>query len=137
MFRRAVISAALIGCTVLPVLSQAQPAPSGETPPPIKRTVLQKFDVPAAGYETIVGVAEIAPGVSIGRHTHFGIESGYLLEGEAILIVAGQPDKPLKPGDSYQIGPGAAHDARSGPNGAKVLATYVVEKGKPFATPAP
>jgi quercetin dioxygenase-like cupin family protein len=136
MLRRALISAALIGFMVLPVSGQGQPAPAGETPPPIKRTVLQKFDVPGAGYETIVGVAEIAPGVSIGRHTHVGIESGYLLEGAATLIVAGQSDKPLKPGDSYQIAPGAAHDARSGPNGAKVLATYVVEKGKPFATPA-
>jgi hypothetical protein len=28
------------------------------------------------------------------------------------------------------------HDGRSGPKGAKVIATYVVEKGKPLASPA-
>jgi hypothetical protein len=29
------------------------------------------------------------------------------------------------------------HDAKAGSAGAKVLASYVVEKGKPLATPAP
>ncbi len=41
------------------------------------------------------------------------------------------------PGDSYLVPAGAVHDGKSGPNGAKVIATYVVEKGKPLATPAP
>ena len=45
-------------------------------PPPIKRTILQKFDVPTANYETITGVAELSPSVNIGRHTHFGPETG-------------------------------------------------------------
>lgn len=43
----------------------------------------------------------------------------------------------MKTGDSYQIPPGAVHDAKTGPQGAKVIATYVVEKGKPLASPAP
>jgi hypothetical protein len=29
------------------------------------------------------------------------------------------------------------HDAKARPAGAKVIVTYVVEKGKPLATPAP
>lgn len=107
-----------------------------QSAPPIKRIPLQKFDVPGAGYETVVGIAEIAPNVDIGRHSHFGIESGYVLEGEGILVVEVQPDRPLKAGDSYQIPAGAIHTAKSGPKGTKVLAVYVVEKGKPLATPA-
>ncbi|MGE0751070.1 MAG: cupin domain-containing protein [Variibacter sp.] len=110
---------------------------TAQSAPPIKRTPLQKFDVPGTNYETIIGIAEIAPNVMIGRHTHPGVESGYVLEGEAVLIVAGQPDRTIKAGDSYQIGAGAPHDAKSGAQGAKVIATYVVEKGKPLATPAP
>jgi len=98
---------------------------------------LQKFDVPGANYETVIGIAEIMPNVNIGRHTHPGPESGYMLEGEMVLMVAGQPDKTIKQGDSYQIPPGAVHDAKTGPAGAKVIATYVVEKGKPLASPAP
>lgn len=103
---------------------------------PIKRTPLQKFDVPGTNFETVIGTAEIAANVSIGRHTHPGPESGYVLDGEFTLIVEGKPEKALKVGDSYQVPSGAIHDARSGSAGAKVIATYVVEKGKPLATPA-
>ena len=47
---------------------------------------------------------EIEPGVTIGRHTHPGIESAYILEG--------------------------------GDKKTRVVSTYVVEKGKPLASPA-
>lgn len=107
-----------------------------QAPAPIKRTPLQKFDVPGTNYETVIGLAEIVPNVNIGKHTHAGPESGYLLEGEMTLLVDGQPPKPLKAGESYIVPPGAPHDAKTGPAGAKVIATYVVEKGKPLASPA-
>jgi quercetin dioxygenase-like cupin family protein len=102
----------------------------------IKRTPLQKFDVPGTSYETVIGIAEIVPNVLIGRHTHPGPESGYLLDGDMTLLIEGQPPLELKAGQSYKIPPGAIHDAKSGPKGTKVIATYVVEKGKPLATPA-
>ena len=103
----------------------------------IKRTPLQKFDVPGTNYETVIGMAEILPNVLIGKHTHPGPESGFLLEGDLTLLVDGQPPLVVKTGESYKVPPGAAHDAKSGEKGAKVLATYVVEKGKPLASPAP
>jgi quercetin dioxygenase-like cupin family protein len=119
-------------------LASAQQVPAATSQSTaIKRTPLQKFDVPGSSYETVIGMAEIVPNVNIGRHTHPGLESGYVLEGDMVLIVQGQPDKALHTGESYQIPSGAVHDARSGPKGAKVIATYVVEKGKPLATPAP
>ena len=107
------------------------------TPAPIKRTILRKVDVPGAKYEKITGIAEIMPDVNIGRHTHFGPETGYVMEGELVLLVDGKPPQTVKTGESYQVPPTAVHDARSGDKGAKVLAVYVVEKGKPLATPAP
>src|SRR4029079_7925463 len=100
------------------------------------RIPLQKFDVPGTNYETVIGIAEIVPNVLIGRHTHPGTESGYTIDGEFTLLVDGQPPLELKAGQSYKIAPGAVHDAKSGPKGAKVIATYVVEKGKPLASPA-
>ena len=120
-------------------------APNAQQPPPpavnqgagnIKRIPLQKFDVPGTNMETVIGIAEIVPNVKIGRHTHPGPESGYVLEGDMVLLIDGQPPKPIKAGESYQIPPGAIHDGESGPKGAKVIATYVIEKGKPLATPA-
>lgn len=131
-------------CTALAVSGLAiaahaqQPAPPAATQgaSTIKRTPLQKFDVPGTNYETIIGLAEITGNSMIGAHTHSGMESGYLLEGEMVLMIAGQPDRPMKAGDSYQIPVGVVHDGKSGAAGAKVIATYVVEKGKPFAVPA-
>ena len=103
----------------------------------IKRTPLQKVEFPD-GYNTVSGIAEIPAGGSAGRHTHPGIETGYLLEGEADLLVDGKPDQHLKAGDSYSIPAGVVHDAKvHGDKAAKVLAVYVVDKTKPLATPAP
>jgi quercetin dioxygenase-like cupin family protein len=113
-------------------LEAQQPAPS-----PIKRIPLQKFDVPAGSYEAITAIAEISPSVNIGRHTHPGLESGYVVDGDLTLLVEGKPPLVLHAGDSYQIPAGAIHDARSGDKMTKLAVVYVVEKGKPLATPAP
>jgi quercetin dioxygenase-like cupin family protein len=103
----------------------------------IKRTPLQKIEFPE-GYVTVTGIAEIPPGGTAGRHTHPGIETGYLLEGEADLIIEGKPDQHLKAGDSYAIPAGVVHDARvHGDKPLKVLGVYVVDKTKPMASPAP
>jgi len=103
--------------------------------PPIKRIPLQRFDVPGTLFETVIGIAEIAPSVAIGRHTHPGPESGFVMAGSFELLIDGQAPRLLQAGDSYQVPPGTVHDARSGPEGAKVIATYVVQKGQPLATP--
>jgi len=117
--------------------SAQQPPAMTQQTANIKRTPLQKFDVPGTNFETVIGIAEIVPNVNIGRHTHPGPESGFMLDGEMVLMVEGQPEKTVRTGESYQVPPGAVHDAKTGPKGAKVIATYVVEKGKPLASPAP
>jgi quercetin dioxygenase-like cupin family protein len=103
----------------------------------IKRTPLGTLDFPP-GYQTVKGYAEIAKGTCSGRHTHPGIETSYLLEGELILKVDGQPDKHVKAGDPVEIPAGIVHDgcATAG-SAAKVLTVHVVEKGKPLGSPAP
>ena len=50
----------------------------------IKRTPLQKFDFPP-GYTTVTAIAEVPAGGAAGRHTHPGMETGYVLEGELEL----------------------------------------------------
>jgi quercetin dioxygenase-like cupin family protein len=133
MIVRIMFSAAVAIMAMTSIAAAQQPTP----PQTIKRTLLQKFDVPGANYETVMGLAEIMPNSNIGRHTHPGIEGGYLVEGELVIMVEGQPPKTYKAGESWQLPPGAVHDAKAGAAGAKVLASYVVEKGKPLATPAP
>ena len=134
--------ARVLACAVITLLFVGAGATQSQLPTAatqtsnIKRTPLQKFDVPGTQYETIIGIAEIGPNTLIGRHTHPGPESGYMLEGEMVLMIDGQPDRTVKAGESYQVPPGAVHDGKSGPKGAKVIATYVIEKGKPLASPA-
>lgn len=109
-----------------------------QTPPAgIKRTPLQKIEFPE-GYNTVTGIAEVPPGGSAGRHTHPGIETGYVLEGEAELIIDGKEPLRLKAGDSYSIPAGVVHDAKThGDKSLKVLGIYIVDKTKPLASPAP
>ncbi len=113
-------------------LSQQPPAAQ---PVGIKRTILQRVEIPGTSYETVLGVAEISAGVNAGRHTHPGPETGTVTEGEMVLIVEGQPDKTLKVGESYQIPTGVVHDVRTA-SGVKVVAAYMIPKGAPLAAPA-
>jgi quercetin dioxygenase-like cupin family protein len=105
--------------------------------PGIKRTLLQRGDL-TSDREVILGQAEVAPGASAGRHTHFGVETGYVVEGSSSLEIEGETPRLLRAGDSYFIPAGKVHDVKTvGDAPVKVIATYVVEKGKPLATPAP
>jgi quercetin dioxygenase-like cupin family protein len=106
-----------------PVAAQQNlPAMTNQTQS-IKRIPLQRFDVPGAAYETVIGIAEIAPNVAIGPHTHPGPESDYVIEGGFELLIDGEPPRLLKAGESYKVPPRAVHDAKSGSEGAKVIAT--------------
>lgn len=118
-----------LGLTAAPALADS--APAG-----IKRTPLQSIDFPE-GYKTVTGLAEVAPSHESGLHTHPGIETGYMLEGEVVMSVEGQPDRTLKVGDSYVIPPGAAHNVRSvGSVPAKALSVFVIDRSQPLAGPA-
>ena len=102
----------------------------------IKRTLLLKQDLSVEGREVVMGTAELAPGASAGKHTHPGEEVGYVLEGNSVLEVDGKPPLHLKPGDTYAIAAGVPHDAKNeGSANAKLMAVWIVEKGKPLATP--
>jgi quercetin dioxygenase-like cupin family protein len=104
--------------------------------PAFKRTELQRGDLTAGGREAVMAVAEIPAGVASGRHTHPGEEIGYVLEGPLVVEIDGQAPRTLKTGEAFLIPNGRVHNARnSGSGTARVLATYIVEKGKPVATP--
>ena len=129
MTRKIILAVTVATCAIAGVAIAQQAA--------IKRTPLQKIDFPA-GYSTVTAIAEVPAGGAAGRHTHPGVEAGYILEGEVEFLVEGQPPKRLKAGDSYQVPEGVAHDAKViGDKPAKVLGTYVVKAGEPLAKPAP
>src|ERR1700678_2851099 len=99
----------------------------------IKRTPLQRIEFPD-GYVTVTGIAEIQPGGTAGRHTHPGIETGYVLEGETDLLMEDRRHQPLKARYSFSTPAAAAHAARfHGEKPLKVLGIYIVDKTKPLA----
>ena len=103
-----------------------------------KRTVLQQVDISVPGREVITAVGEFQPGASPGRHTHPGEEVSYVLEGSVVLEQEGKPDRTVSAGQAFIIPAGIVHNATNkGTAVAKIVATYIVEKGKPLATPAP
>jgi quercetin dioxygenase-like cupin family protein len=106
--------------------------------PGVQRTVVQRKDISAPGREAVIARVEIAPGAAAGRHTHPGEEITYVMEGEGEILIEGQPPLKVKAGDGFVVPAGAKHDARNtGTQPVKLAIVYVVEKGKPLATPAP
>jgi quercetin dioxygenase-like cupin family protein len=106
--------------------------------PGFSRTIVQRADVSLPGYEAVVARLEIGPGVTGEWHTHPGDEISYVLEGEAELLTAGQPPRKISAGEAIVIPRGTAHNARnSGTAPLRALSIYVIEKGKPLASPAP
>lgn len=82
-------------------------------------------------------IVEVEAGVEVARHTHPGTESSTLLEGQAELYIKGQPNKTMTSGNMYLIPASTPHGVRKITTPLKIAITYVVEKGKPIASPAP
>lgn len=105
--------------------------------PGFTRTVLQDQEMSIKDRHAVVARAEFVPGGVAGRHTHPGEELGYVVEGTLQLLVDGQPPRTVKAGEVFFVPAGIVHDGKNvGKGKAVVLATYVVEKGKPVASPA-
>jgi quercetin dioxygenase-like cupin family protein len=115
-------------------IAAGQPAPQTG----FKRTPVQQADLTVPGREVVQAIAEIDPGAESGRHTHPGEEVGYVIEGSIAIDIQGKPALMKKAGEGFLIPAGTVHNAKNtGKTAAKVLATYIIEKGKPPATPVP
>jgi quercetin dioxygenase-like cupin family protein len=105
--------------------------------PALTRTIVTKADVSVPGREAVIARVEVAPGGVAGWHTHPGDEISYVTEGEATLMVAGQPPRKVAAGDGFVIPAGVVHNAKNDSGTVvKLVGVYVVEKGKPLASPA-
>jgi len=112
----------------------AQPAPTPAAP--VKRTILQKADIPGTNLELIYATVEIAPGFKAGRHSHPGVVMAQVVEGEFWFAPDGQPEKIFRAGEALTVPDRAIHNEGATDKGVKLSAVYVVEKGQPLASPA-
>ena len=103
--------------------------------PGTKRTDLQRHDLSSPGREAIQVRVDFDSGYVSPRHTHFGEEIIYVLEGTLEYQVEGKPTATYKAGDVLFVPAGAIHSVKNvGTGNGAELATYVVEKGKPLIT---
>ena len=93
--------------------------------PGVSLKVLQQMDGPMPGYATIIVELEVAAGTMVGRHSHPGIETTYVVEGYAELLVDDQPSRVVRAGEAFQVPPHLKRILRldrlrlRGPNGAR------------------
>lgn len=124
------IGAAVVGLIAASVVFAADPG--------VVRTELQRAAVPNSKIVEIFARAVIQPGSAIGFHTHPGDEIGIAVSGELTVQIKGQPDKIIKPGESFHIPAGTVHNGLNAGTVPYVgTHTYLVESDKPLATPAP
>ena len=101
--------------------------------PGIMRTDLQRHDLSAPGRELIQNRVEITPEASPIRHKHPGEEIIYVLEGALEHQIDGKPPRTYRAGEVLLVPPETVHAVKNvGTGTATELATYFVEKGKPF-----
>jgi len=134
--------AGVVGCAICSLSgfsateANAQPA-APVTANGVTRQILSRIDGPVAGYETIIMDVKVDKGISIARHTHPGIESTVVMEGSIELPVQGRDTKVMKKGDAFQVPPETPHaGGKPRDEDVRLLVNYIVEKGKPLATPA-
>ena len=127
-------SSLILGPVVVLSLGLAHAQEVAVQPSSIKRTALGKVEVPDSNYEVVFGITELAAGHKAGRHFHPGPVLVHVTEGEFWYHIDGQPETVYRAGDSFQVPHSAVHaEGAVGGVPAKVIAVFVVEKGKPLA----
>jgi len=126
-------------CSLIAALALSLSAVADDSKPQPQRAILERHDqseVP--GKEIVIGTVTLPAGTAIGFHVHPGDEAGYVLKGSIIWRTKGQPDRTLKAGDSFFNPRGAVHSVAAADAGeVLVVSTWIVDKGKPLATPVP
>jgi len=89
-----------------------------------------------------VTVSEVPyPPGHVGRiHHHAGFVLAYVLEGNVVTKVSGQPERVYKTGEMFYEPPGSTHEVSrnaSGTEPAKLLALIFAKKGKTLTMPGP
>ena len=85
----------------------------------------------APDLEVLISDVIIPPNSEVPRHYHPGEEFVYVIEGSAVHVEDGKPDRVTQAGDAMVIPPEAVHAPRGGPEGARAIVFRVHLKGQP------
>jgi quercetin dioxygenase-like cupin family protein len=136
--RRLVLAATALVASGIGVGIAVDRVALAQQPGGIKRTILQRVDEPGSTtYEAIMGISEIPPGGTSGKHRHHGIELAYVLDGSVVLEHEGKAPITVTAGQSLKNEAEVHNATNKGTKPVKILAVYLVEKGKPLAEAVP
>ena len=97
------------------------------------RTEIQHAEFSVLGREVVAIRVEIGSEAPVVRHKHPGEEIVYVLDGTIEYLIDGQEPITVQAGEGLTVPAETVHAAIStGTGRAYELATYVVEKDKPF-----
>ncbi|MFJ5036059.1 cupin domain-containing protein [Streptomyces sp. NPDC088560] len=133
----------VVGVAALPPAVAAAESPHLHGHPPVDsgptagvtRTLLQDHPSPAPGWNAVQTLVQIPRHKESGRHSHPGIEVGYIVRGDVLMEFDDRPPVRLYAGDPFFIPSGVIHNARNvGTVKTMMLSTYVVDPTKPLVT---
>lgn len=128
------LAAVLIGAVVV-----GMPAaiPQAQQHDIVRTEILKVPLVGLDGFDGIVYVADVAPGVVAPRHTHPGYEFNYVLAGSIVVQPDGEKPITLTAGQATFLPLGHIHQVRnaSATDPAKVLTVLIHQMGQPLAVP--
>jgi len=135
--RKSILAVCLVVSAFAAVSASVQSDAAPAAAPNVQRKVLLQQDLSIPNYSTALVEVTIPAGGREGRHTHPGSAVVYVQEGQLTLDYEGMPTKTYKVGESFYIEPGKIHEGiNNGATTVKAIASFVVEKGKPLASPA-
>ncbi|MFE7414839.1 cupin domain-containing protein [Streptomyces laurentii] len=101
----------------------------------VTRVVLQDHPSPAAGWKAVQARVEIPAHKESGRHSHPGVEIGYVVSGEVLMVYDDRAPLRLRAGDPFFTPNGVVHNARNvGTGEVMIVSSYVVDETKPLVT---
>ena len=101
----------------------------------INRNVLHRADIPGTNLQVILAATEISKDAPAESHIHDNIVLVHVLEGEYWVQLKDQPRQILHAGESITVPGNTVHQDGANGHDVKLTAVYIVEKGKPLATP--
>jgi len=83
--------------------------------------------------EVITSIDEIGKGETLARHSHHGVETGYVLQGSMVQL-PGQAPTLMQTGSSFMNARDVPHGGFTvvGDQPLRLLTVHVVDKGKPL-----
>ncbi|MFE9248878.1 cupin domain-containing protein [Streptomyces sp. NPDC007088] len=111
------------------------PVDPGDPTAGVIRTELQRHPSPAKGWLTVQTLVQIPRHKQSGRHSHPGVEIGYIVRGEVLMEFDEGPSLRLHTGDPFFIPTAAIHNALNvGRETTMMLSSYVIDENEPLVT---